>query len=118
MVVDDNRGAATGLVHLLERQGNAVLVAHNSKLTLDLAHTEEADIFLLDIGLPDVDGYELVRLLRAIPHISAAPFIAVTGYGGKEEQERAREAGFHHHFVKPVDTEHLIDVRKRIVPVR
>jgi two-component system CheB/CheR fusion protein len=62
---------------------------------------------LLDIGLPDIDGYELARRLRALPEVDAARLIAVTGYGQAEDRRRAQDAGFDDYLVKPVEFESL-----------
>jgi signal transduction histidine kinase/CheY-like chemotaxis protein len=114
MVVEDNRDAAQGLATLLEQQGHAAVVAYNAKQALDMAHTDEFDAFLLDIGLPEVDGHELVGLLRQVPHLSNATFIAISGYGRDEDKERSIQAGFHYHFVKPVDVSSLMEVLRQI----
>ena len=69
--------------------------------------TEGIDIALLDIGLPDLDGYELARQIRK--QISGIPLIAVTGYGRPQDRDRAREAGFDAHITKPVDINRVIE---------
>lgn len=64
-------------------------------------------MFVLDIGLPDIDGNELARILRAQPGTSDAVLIALTGYGLEQDREQTRAAGFDYHLVKPVDAERL-----------
>ena len=66
------------------------------------------ELCLLDIGLPDINGNDLARGLRALPHTARATLVAVTGYGRREDREQAMEAGFDHYFVKPVDMEKLL----------
>jgi len=66
------------------------------------------DVCLLDIGLPDLDGYELARRIRAAPLGQRARLVAITGYGDEQARQRAIDAGFDHHFVKPVGTERLL----------
>ena len=66
------------------------------------------DVCLLDIGLPDMDGYQLARQLRALPGMQHATLIAITGYGQAEDRRKTRDAGFQHHLVKPVDTVELL----------
>jgi CheY-like chemotaxis protein len=60
-------------------------------------------VFVLDIGLPDITGYEVARRLRAQPEFARTPIVAVTGYGQESDRERSREAGIDHHMTKPVD---------------
>jgi CheY-like chemotaxis protein len=62
---------------------------------------------VLDIGLPDIDGYELARRMRAMPELKGVRLIALTGHGFDEDRQRTREAGFDHHLVKPVDPDDL-----------
>ena len=107
MLVDDNVDAANTLAMLLEMQGYEVSVAYRAQDALERATQEAPGIFLLDIGLPDMDGYELARRLRAQPATSQAVLIALTGYGQAQDRERSKRAGFDHHLVKPVEIERL-----------
>ncbi|MEJ5990905.1 ATP-binding protein [Ramlibacter sp. PS3R-8] len=101
MVVDDNADALETLAALLELQGHRVRTAGDAAAALALAPDFLADAYILDIGLPGVDGYQLADQLRA--QAGAATFIALTGYGQERDRERSRQAGFHHHLVKPLD---------------
>lgn len=107
MVVDDNADAAQMLAMFLEAMGHHVLVEHGSRRALERARIEPLDVCLLDIGLPDLDGNELARRLRAQPETARTVLIAVTGYGQEHDRENALAAGFDHHLVKPVDTAKL-----------
>ncbi|WP_244817983.1 PAS domain-containing protein [Caballeronia sp. Lep1P3] len=106
LVVDDNRDAADSLAMLCESEGHVTRVAYSSEEALR-AVPFEADVALLDIGLPDIDGYELARRLRRKGD-SAPLLIAITGYGQAEDRLRAQSAGFDYHFVKPVNVESLL----------
>ena len=108
LLVDDNIDAAAMLQHYLEMRGHRVDVAHTAKSALTRAQAEAYDVFLLDIGLPDIDGYELARRLRADARSSDAVLIAVTGYGQHKDRQDALQAGFDYHFVKPVESEALL----------
>ncbi len=103
LLVDDNVDAALMLAMLLASAGHDVAVDHTSRAALQRAHAMVPDVCLLDIGLPDMDGYELARRLRAEPAMGAAVLVAVTGYGQQSDRDAARGAGFDHHFTKPVD---------------
>ncbi|HYM48276.1 MAG TPA: ATP-binding protein [Burkholderiaceae bacterium] len=107
MVVDDNVDAAEALAMMLELDGHTLLKAHDARSAIVCARSEGPDVLLLDIGLPDIDGYELARRLRALPEVEDAMLIAVTGYGQAEDRRRAEDAGFDHYLVKPVDFESL-----------
>jgi len=107
MVVDDNVDAAETLAMLLEAAGHEVAVEHDSRRALERARAAPPDAFLLDIGLPEIDGNELARRLLAQPETADAVLIAVSGYGQEQDKQAAREAGFRHHLVKPVDFEQL-----------
>ncbi|MCC8362481.1 response regulator [Lysobacter sp. A6] len=107
LVVDDNIDAAQTLAHLLEAFGHDVRVAHDGDAALVLAQESPPDVVLLDIGLPGMNGYDVVRRLRADPRTQAATVIAVTGYGQEADRQRAIEAGFDLHLVKPVAPEQL-----------
>lgn len=107
MVVDDNTDAADMLADVLRYHGHTVRVEYSSFAALQLASKEPSDLYVLDIGLPDLDGYELVRRLRAFPGSERSVFVALTGYGQAHDKVLSRSAGFDHHMVKPVDLTHL-----------
>jgi CheY-like chemotaxis protein len=103
LLVDDNADAALSLAALLRTQGHAVTVRDNAHAALDDAADLHPDVLILDIGLPDMDGYELSRRLHALPATADAVYIALTGYGQAHDKVLAKAAGFRHYFVKPID---------------
>lgn len=107
LVVDDNVDAAETLGMLLEAYGYAVAVEHDSHRALERARAAPPDVALLDIGLPEMDGNELARRLRADVVTAPIVLVAVTGYGQEQDRRAAFEAGFDHHLVKPVDVDAL-----------
>jgi CheY-like chemotaxis protein len=109
-VVDDNADAAEMLGLLLEASGHEVTVERNARRALSASKHNPADIYLLDIGLPEIDGYQLARALKAQPETEASVLIAVTGYGQESDRAQALAAGFSHHLVKPVHPEKLLDL--------
>ena len=110
MVVDDNADAAQMLAALLEVQGHAVSVEYDAAGALARARRERPDVMLLDIGLPDMDGYELARRLRAQPETAGATLVALTGYGQHQDRQDAERAGFDHYLVKPADLNQVNEV--------
>lgn len=104
MIVDDNVDAAQSLAALLEAEGHLVMVAEDGESTLKAIEGAAIQVFILDIGLPDMDGYELARRLRADPANAGAVLVALTGYGQAHDRVLSKAAGFDHHFVKPVDS--------------
>lgn len=118
LVVDDNADAAEMLSMLLEASGHQMLVEHEAQGALARASIELPDVCLLDIGLPDMDGYELARRLRARPGTANAVLIAVTGYGQENDKQNSLAAGFNHHLTKPVDIERLTSLLSEISPSR
>ncbi|HEY4541209.1 MAG TPA: ATP-binding protein [Noviherbaspirillum sp.] len=107
LVVDDNADAAQSLALLLEAEGHQVSLAYQGASALATATAEAPQVLLLDIGLPDMDGYELARRLRDLPQTAHALLIALTGYGQPSDRDRSRSAGFDHHLVKPADARRL-----------
>jgi PAS domain S-box-containing protein len=110
MVVDDNVDAAQMLAALLEVQGHAVCVEYDGKGALAHAQRDCPDVLLLDIGLPDMDGYELARRLRSQPESAGATLVALTGYGQSQDRKDAEQAGFDHYLVKPADLDQVNEV--------
>jgi signal transduction histidine kinase/ActR/RegA family two-component response regulator len=110
LLVDDNADAAETMARLLTLTGYEVRTANDAHAALALLDTFTADIGLLDIGLPGMDGYELARRLRADPRSRAMRLIALTGYGREPDRHRSAEAGFDEHFVKPVVVDRLLEM--------
>ena len=103
LIIDDNVDAAHGLAQYLQASSEHELrLAHTGTSGVTMALEFEPDVVLLDIGLPDIDGYEVARRLRQHADLDGVPLIAMTGFGGAPDRERAREAGFDHFLVKPV----------------
>ena len=107
LVVDDNRDAADSCGALLELSGHEVQTAYSAHDGYLLAEAFRPDVLLLDIGLPDVDGYALARRVRARYWGHDLTLVALTGWGQEADKSRAREAGFDHHLTKPVTFEQL-----------
>jgi len=103
LVVDDNADAAKVLSLLLEALGHEAIVEHDAQRAIERAREQAPEMLFLDIGLPDMTGYELARRLRALPQTANAVFVAVTGYGQPGDRQRALQAGFDHHMVKPLN---------------
>jgi signal transduction histidine kinase/ActR/RegA family two-component response regulator len=109
LVVDDNVDAADTVAMFLQIEGHVVQTAADGHQAVTSAATFQPDVVVLDIGLPQLDGYEVARRLRQIPAISGAFLIALTGYGQKGDRDLAAEAGFDCHLVKPADPRDLAE---------
>ena len=107
LVIEDNEDLRNMYRVVLELSGHEVLDTGDALRGLDILNSERLDIALIDIGLPVMDGYELVRRFRAGPAGRAVLLVAVTGYGSPDDRDRSRKAGFDHHFVKPFDPDLL-----------
>jgi len=103
LVVDDNEDTANGMARLLKLSGHEARVAYDAGEALKVAREHRPEVMLLDIGLPGTDGYELAATLAHEEWGKGSVLIAVSGYGEAQARGRSREAGFHHHLVKPVD---------------
>jgi signal transduction histidine kinase/CheY-like chemotaxis protein len=110
LVVDDNRDAAETLGALLSELGAIVSVADSGAAALESLKTFGPDAVLLDIGMPEMDGYEVARRIRAAPDRGRMLLIALTGWGQEDDLWRSRAAGFDHHLVKPPDVDKLRDL--------
>jgi PAS domain S-box-containing protein len=103
LVVDDSADAADSLAMLLELEGHEVSTAYSAAAALEKAERLQPEIAFIDIGLPQMDGYEVARRLRASERCRAIRLVALTGYGQPDDRDQARRAGFDHHLVKPAD---------------
>ncbi len=116
LVVDDQADAATILARLLRGRGHDVRVAADGASALLAAAEHRAEVVVLDIGLPGMDGYEAARRLRDLPTTRDALLIALTGYGQEDDVRRALEAGFDYHLVKPTDLDAIEAILARGTP--
>jgi PAS domain S-box-containing protein len=107
LVADDNKDAADSLAMVLELSGHDVRVAHGGRAALALAQTFRPDVALLDIGMPELNGYEVAKELRREPWATGILLIALTGWGQDDDRQRAKDAGFNHHLTKPLDLDTL-----------
>jgi PAS domain S-box-containing protein len=105
LIVDDNTDAADSLALLLQLEGHETEAVYSAREALDRAARYRPEVILLDIGLPEMSGYELATLIRS--ELRSVRLIAVTGYGQREDVERARCSGFDGHVIKPVDSARL-----------
>jgi CheY-like chemotaxis protein len=111
LIVDDNVDLAKGLAtYFIERAGLEVCVAYTGESGIRLAREFRPDAILLDIGLPDIDGCEVARRLRAESAFKHVPLIAISGFSTEADRGRAKLAGFDRYFVKPVAFQMLHDV--------
>src|ERR1700683_3396801 len=118
LVVDDSRDAADTCAILLELSGHHVQTAYTAQRALELAEIFRPHLFLLDIGLPDLDGYQLARKIRGTSWGRGAVLIAVTGWGQEADRRRAFEAGFDHHLTKPIAAETVESLMQSVSAVR
>ena len=110
LVADDNRDAADSLAMLLELQGHHVFTAYSGAKALDVIEHERPEFIVLDIGMPDLHGYEVARRIREHGWGRSLTLIAHTGYGQPEDVRRAKEAGFDHHLTKPLEFRLLSEI--------
>ena len=116
LVVDDNVDAAQILGRLLSADGHRVDVAHDGRKALEIAQAGAPEVILLDIGLPELNGYEVARRIRSLAGLERVMIVALTGYGQEADRLRASAAGFDHHLVKPVDLDVVRDLIARSWP--
>jgi signal transduction histidine kinase len=104
LVVDDHYDTCLGMKRMLERHGYQITIAHSAEQAVEKVRTQEFDLLISDIGLPDRSGYELMREVRLNKRL---PGIALSGFGSEQDVSQAKEAGFAEHLTKPINFEHL-----------
>jgi CheY-like chemotaxis protein len=110
LIADDNKDAADSLAVLLEIGGHEVRVAHGGHAALALAQAFRPEVALLDIGMPELSGYEVATALRKEPWGKAMQLIALTGWGQESDRLHSKAAGFDWHLTKPIDLDTLCTV--------
>jgi len=114
-IVEDNSDSRVVLADVFESMGFTVLTAEDGEKALRLAEEERLHAYIIDLGLPGIDGYEVARRIRQMPTADRALLIALTGYGTPEDKQRAVEAGFDHHFTKPPDFDAIAEILRKTV---
>jgi CheY-like chemotaxis protein len=104
LLVDDHYDTCLGMKRMLERRGYHITVAHSAEQAVEQVRTQEFDLLISDIGLPDRSGYELMREVRLNTRL---PGIALSGFGSEQDINQAKEAGFAEHLTKPINFERL-----------
>lgn len=107
LVADDNADAGESLAMLLRLDGHEVELARNGRDALALFESMRPEFAILDIGMPGLNGYEVARRIRAQTASTGVTLIALTGWGQDADKARAAQAGFDHHFTKPVEPTEL-----------
>ena len=107
LIVDDNVDAAETLLMITDMLGHVSLAVHSAQEALSSIESFKPDIMLIDIGLPDMDGYQLAQQIAKLPLDKNVRKIALTGYGQPDDKQRAFDVGFDEHLVKPVEMEKL-----------
>jgi signal transduction histidine kinase len=107
LVVDDNLDSADSLGLLMKLLGHEVRIVHDGRSAVEAANEFKPRVVLLDIGLPDMNGYQAAQEIRQQAGGKDAVLIAVTGWGEDIDRQRSKEAGFDHHLVKPLDPDAL-----------
>jgi CheY-like chemotaxis protein len=110
LLVDDDRDSVDALEYLISQHGAIVKKAKNAREALDLLRTWTPDVLLLDIAMPEVDGYELLTTIRGIERLREVPAVAVTALAFDRDKERSAKAGFAAHVSKPYEIEALVDL--------
>lgn len=115
LVVDDNHDAAQALADYLQICGYAnVVVATSAEEGIAKGQAQKPHVVLMDIRMPEIDGYTAASMMRADAAFRDAIFIAVTGFGQDEDKKKSLDAGFEHHFIKPIDSHALLKLLSRI----
>jgi two-component system, chemotaxis family, CheB/CheR fusion protein len=109
LVVDDVMDVTEMLSVLLTHAGYEVVTAASARAALAVARNKHFDVVISDIGMPEMNGYELARALRALPDYQNVPLVAVTGYSMFDDRERSLSSGFNAHMTKPIDPRALLD---------
>jgi CheY-like chemotaxis protein len=110
LIADDNLDAAESLAVLLRMEGHDVTVVHDGRAALATINSVQPEIALLDIGMPELDGYQVARLVRQGSLGRAVTLVAMTGWGQDRDKARALGAGFNHHFTKPIEPTQLMNL--------
>ena len=112
--MDDVADVTEMLAVLLSHAGYDVVTAPSARAALDAARQRQFDVVISDIGMPEMNGYQLAREMRVLPGYETVPMVAVTGYSMFDDKERSINAGFNAHMTKPIDPRALLDLIEQL----
>jgi CheY-like chemotaxis protein len=114
LVVDDVADVTEMLAVVLSHAGYSVVTAASAPAALKAARERQFDVIISDIGMPEMNGYQLAREMRQMPGYETVPMVAVTGYSMFDDKERSTNAGFNAHMTKPIDPRALLDLIEQL----
>ncbi len=114
LVVDDVADVTEMLAVVLSHAGYSVVTAASAPAALKAARERQFDVIISDIGMPEMNGYQLAREVRTLPGYENVPMVAVTGYSMFDDKERSTKAGFNAHMTKPIDPRALLDLIEQL----
>ena len=114
LVVDDVADVTEMLAVVLSHAGYSVVTAASAPAALKAARERHFDVIISDIGMPEMNGYQLAREVRLLPGYETVPMVAVTGYSMFDDRERSTKAGFNAHMTKPIDPRALLDLIEQL----
>ena len=114
LVVDDVADVTEMLAVVLTHAGYSVVTAASAPAALNAARERQFDVVISDIGMPEMNGYQLAREMRMLPGYETVPMVAVTGYSMFDDKERSTKAGFNAHMTKPIDPRALLDLIEQL----
>jgi two-component system CheB/CheR fusion protein len=114
LVVDDVADVTEMLAVVLTHAGFSVVTAASAPAALKAARERQFDVIISDIGMPEMNGYQLAREMRTMPGYETVPMVAVTGYSMFDDKERSTNAGFSAHMTKPIDPRALLDLIEQL----
>ena len=114
LVVDDVADVTEMLAVVLSHAGYSVVTAGSAPAALKAARERQFDVIISDIGMPEMNGYQLAREVRTLPGYETVPMVAVTGYSMFDDKERSTKAGFNAHMTKPIDPRALLDLIEQL----
>lgn len=114
LIVDDASDVTEMLSVLLSHAGYRVVTAHSARAAIAASREHHFDVIISDIGMPEMNGYELAKALRALPGYETVPMVAVTGYSMFDDRERSLRSGFNAHMTKPIEPRALLDLIEQL----
>jgi len=118
LIVEDTEDNLLLIRRLLRKTGFRLIEAHDGRAAIDQARTHRPDLVLLDMSLPEVDGWTVARTLREMPETKTATIVALTAHAMDGDRQKALDAGCHHYMTKPIDVPSFLPTLTRILESR